>query len=518
MELAGTDLDIVVLEAGGKRTAGTSQRLYAGSVADPLRQVPLDRGRSRGLGGTTALWGGRCIPFDDIDFATRDYVPFSGWPMTRQELDGYYRRAHYYCQCGAPEYLVENALPDAPNDMIAGLENGVLVTSTLERWSPPTRFGKTYSPHLKRARSLRVLLNALALDVDLSEERRRVSRVAVSSLGRNRFEVHARCTVLAGGALEVTRLLLHSRALHLSRAAQDFGWLGRGYMSHVQGVVAQVTINQPRAVIVGYETDRDGVYCRRRLSLSETAQRQHRLLNIYALLDRPWLEDPEHGSAILSLAFLAKRLAKRQGVESLGRGKLGLYRWHIQNVLAGAPEVLSFLPTFGRQRFLNARRLPSLLLKSKSNRYHLYYHQEQSPNPDSRVTLSKETDDFGISRLHVDQRINQDDIDSVYRAHLLIDHELRRQECGYLSFSDPDPIESIQQHPTVIGHHIGTTRMADDASMGVVDKTCRVHGLSNLFIASSSVFPTSSQANPTLTIIALAIRLADHLKQNLDNL
>lgn len=512
MELMGTGLSIILLEAGGRSRAGNSQRLYEGHVNDPVRHLPLDQARYRQLGGTTSLWGGRCIPFDEIDFAERDWVSHSRWPITRTDLDPYYRRAHDYCECGGYDYQVASALLGTPMEMLPAFKDGLVCTTKLERWSPPTQFGKVYRKALEKAETLRVLLHAVAVELVCTPPRNQIEHVQVATLQGGRFGVRAKMVVLAGGGLETTRLLLASNRVHSDGIGNHSDWLGRGYMSHIHGTIARINLTAGREVTFGYETDGQGVFCRRHIAISEEAQRQHGLLNHYMVLDRPLLGDPAHEDGVLSAAYLMKRLFGGRQQEDLGTGKYALYWRHLKNVLRGSPQALSILPKFGRGRLLQRRRIPSLLLGSRSNEYYLYFQSEQIPDRNSRVTLDDTQDALGLPKLRLDFHVSKQNHDSVVQAHRLLDEELRRQQCGSLSYLGDDPQAHIHEAKAVLGHHIGTTRMSEAPSQGVVNPNCRVHGLGNLFVASSSVFPTSSHANPTLTIVALAIRLADHLK------
>ncbi len=512
MELMGTGLSIILLEAGGRSQAGASQSLYQGHVNDPVRHLPLDQARYRQLGGTTSLWGGRCIPFDEVDFESREWVSHSGWPIARSHLDPYYRRAHAYCECGSYDYQVASALLGMPVEMLPAFKDGVVCTTKLERWSPPTQFGKVYRKTLANAETLRVFLHAVAVELVCTPPGNRVEQVQVATVQGGRFSIKAKVVVLAGGGLETTRLLLASTRTHSEGIGNHSDWLGRGYMSHIHGTIARIRLTASREVMFGYETDLQGVFCRRHIAISEEAQRQHGLLNHYMVLDRPLLGDPGHEDGVLSAAYLLKRLFGGQQQEDLGRGKYALYWRHLKNVLRGSPQALSILPKFGRGRLLQRRRVPSLLLGSRSNEYYLYFQSEQIPDRNSRVTLDDAQDALGLPRLRLEFRVSEQDHDSVVRVHRLLDEELRRQQCGSLSYLGDDPQAHIREAKAVLGHHIGTTRMSEAPSQGVVDPNCRVHGLANLFVASSSVFPTSSHANPTLTIVALAVRLADHLK------
>lgn len=511
LELAQTGKKIILLEAGGMNRSGKSQNLYRGHIADPNRHLPLESDRYRQLGGTTAVWGGRCIPFDPIDFQARPYVPHSGWPLTHKELDLYYQRAHDYCECGQFNYKSDVALPQEPREMIAGFVDGDLITTKIERWSPPTHFGKAYRKLLEHASNVHVYLNAICTHIGLNTDGRKVSTLEVHSFHGNTIYILPKVAVLSGGGLEVTRLLLASNRVHKNGLGNHSDWLGKGYMCHINGIVARAKFNENVKVIFGYEIDPDGIYCRRRLLISEGTQRENELLNIHFLLDRPLMEDPSHQSGILSLAYVAKKLGQRHIANKPVKGKYALYWRHLRNILTGSPEIFTVLPKWFRHRFVQGRRIPSLLLDSKSNTFHIYYHTEQIPNRNSIVRLSDDHDPFGVPRLFIDYQISDQDVENIYRAHRLLDHALRASGVGHLIYTSNDTKALIHKHQATLGHHIGTTRMSANPSMGVVDENCKVHYISNLYVASSSVFPTSSQANPTLTIVAMAIRLADYL-------
>jgi choline dehydrogenase-like flavoprotein len=146
----------------------------------------------------------------------------------------------------------------------------------------------------------------------------------------------------------------------------------------------------------------------------------------------------------------------------------------------------------------------------------LWYQAEQTPHRDSRVALLNDVDSFGIRRVVLDFRYHDSDISGIAKAHRILGSYLRQHDVGELAFHrndiDADIREQIQPAG---GHFIGTARMANKPEDGVVNPDCCVFGTRNLFVASSAVFPTSSHANPTLTIVALAVRLADHLKKEI---
>ena len=142
--------------------------------------------------------------------------------------------------------------------------------------------------------------------------------------------------------------------------------------------------------------------------------------------------------------------------------------------------------------------------------FELNHMTEQSPNPHSRVTLSDERDIFGRNRVRLDWRLTPLDMRSIIKAQEIIDQELRYAGLGRLEIELRT--ETPPEHLEGGWHHMGTTRMHRDPKRGVVDEHCRVHEITNLFIAGPSVFPTGGYANPVLTFVALAIRLADYIK------
>jgi choline dehydrogenase-like flavoprotein len=323
--------------------------------------------------------------------------------------------------------------------------------------------------------------------------------------------VRARAFVLAAGGLETTRLLLLADDVHRGGIGNGRDLVGRFYLSHLSGDVGEVEL-RPRGgqVVWGYQTTVDGVYCRRRLGIDQTRQQADRLLNFAAILDRPLPDDPSHGDGLLSAIFLAKLVRGRESRAS--RREVAA---HLANVLTDAGSVARSSAVWVRRRLLAARRLPSVLPNQTGNRYTLHFDAEQAPNPDSRVLLGDQLDPFGLRRLRVDWRFSEADVDSVVRSTQTIEAALRQAGIGRLLLDLKDRRDRVRELASVGSHHLGTTRMADDPARGVVDATCRVHGMGNLWIASSSVFATSSYARPTLTIVALAIRLADHLKRSL---
>jgi hypothetical protein len=286
-----------------------------------------------------------------------------------------------------------------------------------------------------------------------------------------------------------------------------------------------------RDTIYDYEQDVDGVYVRRRLSFSREFMLREGLPNIVAWLANPPPSDPMHGSGPLSFAYLAlasslgPMLAPDAQRRSLtgddvpgapyAPAKKGPVHAHVKNMLQELGPTTRFIGGFGYGRFIARRRVPGFFVRNAANVYPLQYHGEHLPNPESRVTLTEECDAVGLPRLRIDLRFCHEDIDGVIRAHRFWDAYLQRSGFGCLEYLDDDVEAAISEQAGGGFHQMGTTRMSIDPADGVVTPELAVHGFENLFVASSSVFVTSSQANSTFMVIVLALRLADHLRSAL---
>jgi choline dehydrogenase-like flavoprotein len=516
LELAGAPCSVLVLESGGLQPEKRTQDLYAGSVADARLHSPPDRYRQRRFGGTTTIWGGRCMPLDPIDFEYRDYMPNSGWPIDGDGLLPYYREANRLCEAGDFAYTVGEAFERPLRPMIEGFASTHFATDTLERFSCPTDFGARYAHRLRTAANVRVMLHANVTSINLDESGSRVISMSMATLAGKSMIVRARQFVLAAGGLEVARLLLASRNIDSRGVGNRHDVVGRYYMCHLAGTLGALALEKPLgSVWNGYDVSDEGVYCRRRLALRPEIQRQERIGNFVARLHHPRITDPDHRNAILSLLFLAKFVIPYEyGKRLHGDERASLRMWmkHVRNVVTGPFDAAGFAWHMLRDRKLADRKFPSIIIKPKANLFSLDFHAEQQPNPDSRVTLTTERDALGVPRLLVDWRYTATDLATVSRSIALFAEDIARSGLGTFTY-DPAGVEfEMTRYGAYGGHHIGTARMGTDPRTSVVDADCRVHGIDNLSIASAAVFPTSSQANPTLTVIALALRLAGRIR------
>ncbi len=528
LELADGGHRVLVVESGGTDFSAEAQELSRHQGNDPWH-VSSDLAVRRQLGGTSVLWGGRCVPFDPIDFEARPAQPEQLWPVSYDEIAGYLERACAWSVCGRPIFNALDLPELAGRDMIPGFKDGPVRTTTLERWSLPTRFGRVYRERLEQHPNLDLITDLTCVHIACDPATGEVEHLELASLAGVRARARARYYVVATGGLEATRLLLHSDDVHAGGIGNHSGNLGRWYMAHVEARIARVHLTTPaKLTIHEHELDADGVYVRRRFTFSEDIQRERGLPNAAIWFVNPPMADPSHGSGILSGVYLTlisplgrhllAEAIRQAHTSSTGPRRIGS---HLRNIVRDLIPATRFAVSFGYRRFLRrGRKAPGFFVRSAANVYPLDYHGEHLPNSESRVLLTDARDALGVRRIRTEMAFSDEDVASVRKAMEVLDEALRAAGVGSLEYLHED-IESGVRECLRAGsgfHQTGTTRMAASAAAGVVDSDLAVFGARNLFIASTSTFPTSSQANPTLMGIAFALRLADHLDRALARL
>jgi choline dehydrogenase-like flavoprotein len=514
--LADGGARVLLLESGGRRPDQASQELCRGEVADPKLHCPPHTYRRRCLGGSSTIWGGRCVPLDPVDFAPRPWLDLAAaWPIAHADLIPYWRRAHVLAELGTYDYSASVAVRGGMRPMFPGFADAVVSTDRIERFSRPTDFGRAYADRLSRSRVIDVLLNASCTQIALESGGGSVRHLACATRAGGHFHAKARAYVLAMGGLEVPRLLLASRTQMPEGIGNAHDQVGRHYMCHLGGTVGTFVPTPGCLPFHGYERSAEGIYCRRRLSIEPWAQRGWRIANVIARLHHPGLADPAHRTGAFSALYLARTLLPFEYAAHLGAPNgPALALPHLLNVARDPLSTARFAWQMLSRRLLAPRRYPSLTVPPRSGRFTLEVHAEQLPNPASRVTLSRETDRFGVPQPRIDWRYLPTDIRTVQVTLGLFAQALAAGMHGVLAF-DPERVEAeILRDGAYGGHHLGTTRMSSSPQTGVVDADCQVHGVANLYVTGGAVFATSGQANPTLTILALALRLADYLRQH----
>ncbi|MEM7581797.1 MAG: GMC family oxidoreductase [Acidobacteriota bacterium] len=465
-ELNGHGLSVALLEGGGFERSGESQELYQGTCGTPLIDPYLPASRLRYFGGTTNHWLGYCRPFDAIDFRKREWVPHSGWPIELETLEPYYRRAAEVCRV-APDFDgVAPLVPESANRIW-----------TFPFHVAPLRFGYAYRGELVDSANVEVFLHANALRLELRPNGGSVESVEVATGGERRLRVRARAFALALGGIENARQLLISDDVQPTGIGNAHDQVGRYFMEHPIFPVAQICTHHG-----------DGPFTDETVRSTDTWARSFRL------------SDAEQQRSSILNGCLSFNLIPR--VEDV-RGQLLAGRsWRVVEAFLAEREAA------GEAVSLNDAEEPESALYF--TRFDV--RAEHAPNPESRITLGEATDRFGHRRVRLDWRLQAIDFESVRRAVEVLAEDAGRFGWGRVRL---DPAVDLERGYTPGFHHMGATRMQDDPRRGVVDRNCMVHGVANLGIAGSSVFCTSGYANPTFTIVALAVRLADHLKEML---
>lgn len=479
LSLAESGLDICVLESGGFEFAGDIQSLYDGESVGMENASPLGC-RLRFLGGTTNHWHGWCAPLQAVDFERRPWVPDSGWPIARSELDAFYARAGEFCEIGSADAPASAALPSFDRaKAIVGVW----------RFSPPTRFGSAYRQQLKDAGRVTVYLHCNVCQLVTNATASELRSLNVRTLAGKTGTVTARSYVLACGGMENARLLLLTDEVERGGLGNGSGRLGRNFLQHIEGVVARVQSNDTAAIVQAFErNDGDGGAWMAHAAISPAAQRTYGLLNTGFAIGRPGTE--------MSEAYIALRNLWRGVKSGHWPDDLGDSIWSVVSDLDGVASDI----------YRRGNEAPAYL--------NLDIKAEQAPNAASTITLGNDRDAFGLRKIRVNWQLSAHDKRSIRRSTELIAEEFGRLDLGRIQLAEwlrsDDPM--WPEHIWSGCHHMGTTRMSDDARTGIVNTDCRAHTVANLYVAGSAVFPTGGYVPPTLTIVALALRLADHLK------
>lgn len=517
-ELAGTDINVLLLESGGEKSDHRVQQLSSGKVTGDFTE-PVENTHLRQLGGTANHWiikmsdkqyGYRYAPLNAIDFEKREEVPYSGWPISRDELDPYYEKAHEVCKVGPYRYAPGNWETEKFKPL--PLDDDHVVTDFFT-FGPTRLFGQDFPQQAVKSGNVDILLHATVTELLANEAGTAVDTAVIKTLNGKTLKVNAKQFVIASGGFQTPRLLLNSRSRFANGLGNQNDVVGRYYIDH--GLVPSGNLYPHDATIINSM----GIYDMRlmegcsvlgKLSLSEHIMRKEGLHNFCATLFP--MPEPYEVEAILSMKSIAVDLAGRKFPKALPR--------HLFNMLRGSKHLIfmlnqklrhggTLMPGFGQggwSKFDDNEK--------KYRRLELMAFIEQTPHPDNRVTLIDEQDELGMPKIQVNFQWKEEDIRSIARAQDIMWEALKK-----LGIGEIEPPERPNGLPRVgsegLHHLMGTTRMSDDSKYGVVDRNCTVHGIDNLHIASSSVFTTGGYANPTLTILALTLRLADHLREKM---
>ena len=513
----GTSLSVCLVESGGLAGEDRNQELYAGtSIGCP--ELDPATSRMRAFGGSCTGWGGGCVPLSALDLGPRDWVPHSGWPLSYAEIEPYYRRAQAVCGIESHDFT-EGTFLTPPARAPVAFDADKLVNQNFVL--SPVFFGDAYRAELEQAANITVLLHANLLEFEAAPAGASVNTARIGALDGRRGMIRARHYVLACGGIENARLLLLSNSVAPNGLGNDRDLVGRYFMDHPSGKLGTLFTDAPDPLTRPY--DRSGgkgpAPAFPELCLSDQAVQAHQLLSgrvrpvaveaptpkgIQALRDLKNAFLPVHDESQALEGMMRVRKSdgsgNGEGKAKQGIGKLGL------RVGMGSMDIASAV-----WRKLTDK--PTV----RSAHVDVIGYFEQAPNPDSRVTLGDEVDALGQRKVCVDWRLTELDWHTYRTAAGLFGAELANS-CGGKFQLEPWLQERSDAVPQLHGtaHHLGTTRMSDDPNLGVVDRQCRVHGVDNLYVVGSSVFPTGGWAFPTFTIVALSMRLAEHLRMIAD--
>jgi choline dehydrogenase-like flavoprotein len=548
-EFFGTSTRVIVLESGlldetpdhsalaeveslgepGTDLQKLKRAAFHGSSSSTWSEVLQPYGvRCRALGGSTHAWAGKSAAFDAIDFAERSWVPNSGWPISLETLDPYLDRSARVLNLG-------------PNSYDGGFWNRAGITPPQPKLDAETvrsffwqfarsrldlfdimRFGREFVTF--KADNVRVLLNATVTQINLNPSGSKFEGLEISTIDRARSKVTARCAVVAASAIENARLLLTSNSVQSSGIGNDHDLVGRFLMDHVGARVAKFNVDGMTKIAkrFGFYGIRHGgrthMYMHG-LAIASGMQEREQLLNsaVYFSPERspddPWSalkrllrrDSAKPVQDIVSIVSGAGLLAKGIGMKVLTSNAMPPV---LKDLIVNT--AIQFNPNLVAEEF-QSRGLPYKLTAISVDAI-----SEQRPDPNSRIVLSERTDRLGVPLAKVDWRINDDERRTIVRIGQLTGD-------AFVGVGLPEPI----LEPWVAGnrpgegvlidmaHSAGTTRMSNNPKLGVVDENCQIHGVHGLYVAGGSTFPTNGHANPTLMILAVAIRLADKIKSEL---
>jgi choline dehydrogenase-like flavoprotein len=498
--LRNSGLSVILLEAGGRDYHLPAQKLYRGQIVGQ-RYYRLDGCRWRMFGGSSNRWGGWCRPLDACDYTERAWFALSGWPISADSLRPYEDDAAALLELPSARFELDAwrrwmAPPLALDD--TNFEN------ILIQHSPETNFAERYGPGLLAAPNIRTLFFANVVELKLDGDSQRVRELTVATLTGRTFAVRSKAVVLAAGGIENARLLLASRRDRVAGIGNEFDMVGRCFMEHLHVPMGHLLIAKDATDGIFYRKEKFGdAQLRGVIVPSAAAQERHRLLSTSIGIEGPSFSQ---GTAYLgwppAVMFAPVRL-----YWALRRRGLSQFSEELKYLAHGAYSVPIRLHGWRQRR----RALSQAAVGGRRRAYSLHFRAEQAPDPLNRVVLGEQRDALGMPQSRLEWQIRPFDAASISGWIALLQRDLADRGIGEVIPPPDDWRDAVIGGP----HHMGTTRMSADPRRGVVDADCRVHSVENLYIAGSSVFTTSGHANPTFTLLALALRLADTLRKRL---
>lgn len=454
-ELAAKGKKVALLEAGSDDWSDESQDVYEGETlnGNGLDYWGLESCRLRYFGGTSNHWAGLCIPFDEVDFERNDIYDFPNWPIQKSEFDLFLDRAADILDIGGKNFA------NPKNDKWQNSKMRIIGSVK----SPPTRLNEKYLSKISAADSgIDLILNCNLTDIQLSEDLSHVEKVVTKNFRNQEFVFNANRFVIACGAVENARLLLSCDSQISTGIGNHSDFVGRCFMEH---------LNIPMGSFVG-----DSAFWANGGMLFKPT--------------REFMLKQGVGNSVLSFNPSSKPKTY---------GRLKVLKQIIRDAACSSDTMVKLSRMVADVQCPGDGEITTLC--------------EQTPNRNSRVTLGQEKDSLGMRRVILNWQLNDQDRKTVRILALTLAKEMARQDVARVQLkefiTDKDSDITAGGHC----HQMGTTRMSDSPEYGVVDRNSRVHGMDNLYVAGSSIFPSGGGNNPTLAIVQLSLRLADHLLQ-----
>jgi choline dehydrogenase-like flavoprotein len=480
------------LESGDLQFDPETQALYEGLASGPI-DYPLAGTRMRFFGGSTNCWSGFCMPLDEADFASHSWVPHSGWPFGLDELKPYYEKAQSILDLGQMLYERDPRLKTREPWLELAPEK---LTYRFWQNSGPKRFNSAYRDDISSDHRITLLLGANVTDVQLDPDGRRVEQLQIADLKRRTQTVKARKFVLALGGIENARILLASRSRSPAGVGNDRDQVGRYFMEHPRIATARFFPTRYTGWLHANTniTFPGGGVGNAAFGGSAESPSSRQILDAVITISEGRVD---LGGRRIIKKRLWRAWSQGESVDDLS-GDIWKVVTDLDDVWDGVAAKIA-----------GERYIPIL---SEDGALTINTHLEQAPHRDSRIRLGSDLDSLGLPRVSLEWRLGELEIRTIAESNRLLGEEIARLRLGRVQidpwvFGEGDPWPGLG----IKCHHIGTTRMSESPLEGVVDRNCRVHGIANLWIAGSSVFPTGGVANPMLTIVASSLRLADHL-------
>ena len=452
-KLAAKGSNVLLLEAGGLTYSDESQSHYEGKNVG--RQYWLEALRLRYLGGSSNHWGGVCTLQDPISFEARGDLDLPGWPISYEQVIRGIHEAKEILDVGG-------------KDLSASKQPG-LMSPLFDRFayaqSPPTHFFEKYGAELRQSRQIDVFYNANLIDLTLGDNLAQVKSIRVQNYNGHNSDVSAGQYVLALGGIENVRILLNANRQAREGIGNHSGMVGRCFMESLYVPIGRMLVTDPEFWQMGMVN----------LVPSEAFMRQNNI-----------------GNGVISFR---PNLSAADALRNFGR--LRVLKEFMHQTGCYWPELTTLA-----QRIVDFDCPGDGIITSII---------EQEANPDSRVSLTNDIDSFGLRRIQLNWQLCDRDLKTIRVLSINSAQEMARLNRARVQLAPFILDANLEVPVSGFGHHMGTTRMSADPRHGVVDENCRVHGIHNLYVAGSSVFPKCGGRNPTLTIVLLAIRLADFM-------